>query len=379
MLSASECKHLPQVFATASRPGVEILRDQLALLGANAETGVPGLAESAACDSLDDAKRYNTYLCQGARVSLESDLIAWLLENVPSGPSCEIAIGDDAAVLRVGGSQVVTTDLLTDGVDFLIEAVAPEQIGHKALGVNLSDLAAMASQPLAAFVSLVLPKTGTSQHSALELAIGIYRGMLPLAEKHGVTIAGGDTNTWDGPLAISVTAIGETTKHGPLTRSGGQAGDRLLVTGNLGGSILGRHLHVEPRVADALALHQEYELHAAIDISDGLALDASRLADASSLGAVLDLSDLPLSDAAYELSRQDGISAIDHALGDGEDFELLLAVPEEEAERILRDQPLAVSLTSIGELTSQRGLRQRNDDGSEMPLLPRGFQHGSED
>jgi len=328
-------------------------------------------------------------------MTLESDLIGWLEENLPSGSRgpggsrvavglggpggsrVAVGLGDDAAVLagfeRAG--VVVTTDLLTEGVDFLIEEVTPEQVGHKALGVNLSDLAAMAARPVAAFVSLVLPRSGTLRLTALELAIGIYRGMLPLAERMEVTIAGGDTNSWEGPLAISVTAVGETTARGPLVRSGGQVGDQLLVTGQLGGSILGRHLQVEPRVREALLLHEQYELHAGIDISDGLALDCSRLAKASVVGAALELDALPISEAARRLSEQDGRPAVEHALGDGEDFELILAVPGDEAERLLGAQPLSIPLTRIGELVNTPGLWQVDAAGERTPLEPHGYQH----
>ncbi len=312
-------------------------------------------------------------------VGLESQLIAWIHQNVPGSSQLVVGLGDDAAVLKPNGAQVVTTDLLTDGVDFLIEEVTPEQIGHKALGVNLSDLAAMAASPRAAFVSLVLPQSGTKQLSALDLAIGLYRGMLPLAQEHGLTIAGGDTNSWDGPSAISITAVGEATARGPLTRSGGQPGDQLLVTGRLGGSILGRHLQVEPRVSEALLLHEKYELHAGIDISDGLALDASRLAEASGLGAVLDLPAVPTTDAAHTLGEQSGRTALDHALADGEDFELLLAVPPAEAQRMIDDQPLPVPITRIGEFTKQHGLWQRADNGQLSPLPAQGFEHGADE
>jgi len=324
-------------------------------------------------------------------VTLESDLISWLEQHLPPSPRLAVGLGDDAAVLAAcqqSEQLVVTTDMLTDEVDFLIDEVEPEQIGHKALGVNLSDLAAMAARPLAVFVSLALPRQGVGSRgiglpgvtrlSPLDLAIGLYRGMLPLAEQLESTIAGGDTNSWEGPLAISITAIGATTAAGPLTRSRGKVGDQLLVTGQLGGSILGRHLLVEPRVREAILLHEQYELHAAIDISDGLALDTSRLAKASGLGAVLDLAALPLSAAAHQLSAVDGHSALEHALGDGEDFELVLAVSGEEAERLLRDQPLGVAITKIGELTQQLGLWQLDVDGIPTPLEPLGYQHGGE-
>jgi thiamine-monophosphate kinase len=312
----------------------------------------------------------------GYLMSLESELIDWLEKNLPTGASVKIALGDDAAVIAVGSSDtVVTTDMLTDGVDFLLEEVDPQLVGRKALGVNLSDLAAMAARPVAAFVSLVLPQQGTSKLTALELAIELYRGMIPFAEKHGIIIAGGDTNTWDGPLAINVTAIGETTSYGLLTRSGAKVGDQVLVTGTLGGSILGRHLRVEPRVAEALLLNEHFTLHAGMDISDGLALDASRLAKASGCGIVFDLNAVPISEAAHALSERDGRSALEHALGDGEDFELLLAVPTDVAREILTTQPLAIPITRIGEVIADPGLWQVTPDGKRKPLEPRGYEH----
>jgi len=310
-------------------------------------------------------------------VTLENELISWLQKNLPPSPRLLVGLGDDAAVLS-GFDQsqlVVTTDLLTDQVDFVLDDVDPRQVGHKALAVNLSDLAAMAARPVAAFVSLVLPRSGCANRSAGELAVELYRGMLPLAERHGVTIAGGDTNSWNAPLAISITAIGETTPHGPLTRAGAQVGDQLLVTGKLGGSILGRHLEVEPRVDEALLLHERYELHAGIDISDGLALDTSRLAEASHVGTLLDLSAIPIAGAARELSKRDSTSALKHALTDGEDFELVLALPPNEATRLVRDQPLSIPLTIIGQIIAEPGLWQLNADGERAPLAATGYQH----
>ncbi len=117
-------------------------------------------------------------------------------------------------------------------------------MGRKALAANLSDLAAMAAKPLAGVVALALPRQG-----GMELAVALYEGMLPLAEQYDLAIAGGDTNSWDGPLAISITLLGDVTGRGPLCRGGARPGDRILVTGSFGGSILGRHLDFEPRVA----------------------------------------------------------------------------------------------------------------------------------
>jgi thiamine-monophosphate kinase len=309
--------------------------------------------------------------------NVELELVRWLSENLPSHPLLRIGIGDDAAVLRwpSGGELVVTTDAITDQVDFLLAETDPRLVGHKALGVNLSDLAAMAAEPVAAVVSLVLPRDGGAGFDAKGLAVELYHGMLPLAERFGVAIAGGDTNSWNGPLAISVTAFGRTTERGPLTRSGARPGDAVLVTGALGGSILGRHLQVEPRVREALLLNERYELSAAMDISDGLALDASRLAAASGCGVALRLEAIPVSDDARRLAERDGKSPLEHALGDGEDFELLFTAAPDVAERMASEQPLDVPITKIGECISTLGLWQANRGSDNTALSAVGFRH----
>ena len=205
----------------------------------------------------------------------------------------------------------------------------------------------------------------------------MYEGLLPLAEEFGVAIAGGDTNAWDGPLVISITAIGELTERGPLLRSGARPGDAILVTGSFGGSILGRHFHFTPRVREALLLNERYRLHAGIDVSDGLSLDLFHLTQESGCGALLDLSAVPIAADAYRLAAADGDGAtpLDHALGDGEDFELILAVPPDEAERLLADQPLAVPLARIGSFIAEAGLWTADPAGERRPLPPRGYLH----
>src|SRR5437764_3956723 len=135
---------------------------------------------------------------------MELEFIRWLREHVPDDPRAKLGLRDDAAVLSLsGGDVVVTTDLLTDGVDFRVGIDDPRRIGRQALGANLSDLAAMAAKPQAAFISLALPRAGAAGRDALKLAIALYEGLLPLAHEYDVAIAGGDTNTFDGPLVIS--------------------------------------------------------------------------------------------------------------------------------------------------------------------------------
>jgi thiamine-monophosphate kinase len=305
---------------------------------------------------------------------MESDLIAWLRSRVLSHPQVPVGIGDDAAVVRLaaGTDCLVTVDMLTDQVDFRLEQADPRQIGRKALAVNLSDIAAMAGVPVAAFVALVLPRRGGRQ-----LAEELFAGLQPLADQFGVALAGGDTNSWDGPLAISITLLGEPTRRGALRRNGARPGDKIVVTGSFGGSILGRHFDFQPRVREAIELHQRYDLHAGIDVSDGLSLDLARLAAESGCGARLQLDQIPIAAAAHELAAQaaDGATALEHALTDGEDFELILAVPPDEAERMLREQPLGVPLTMIGEFVTGAGLTAVDASGQERPLEPRGFEH----
>jgi thiamine-monophosphate kinase len=221
---------------------------------------------------------------------METEFIRWLRGRLPAHPQLLLGPGDDAAVLRLTRSDgcVVTSDLLNDGVDFVLDQCDPRLVGRKSLAVNLSDLAAMAARPVAAVVSLLLPQAG-----ALTLAQQLFEGLLPLAEEFHVAVAGGDTNTWDGRLVICVTAIGEGTGDRPLCRNGALPGDELLVTGRLGGSLLGKHLHFTPRVREALTLHARYRLHVATDISDGLTLDLSNILTESGCGAVLDNSACP--------------------------------------------------------------------------------------
>jgi len=305
---------------------------------------------------------------------MESEFIAWLREQLPDHPQLRLGPGDDAAVLRLRerADCVVTTDLLSDGVDFRLGDADPRHVGRKALAVNLSDLAAMAARPLAAVVALLVPRHGGGQ-----LARQLYEGMLPLATRHETVIAGGDTNSWDGPLAIAVTAIGETTRRGPLRRSGGLPGDAILVTGSFGGSILGRHLQFEPRIEEAMLLHERYELHAGIDVSDGLSVDLAHITRESGCGAALDVDRIPVTDAAYRLSESlsDGTTPLEHALVDGEDFELILTLPLDEAQRLLADQPLDVPVTRIGTLINESGLWRVDADGGRRPLAVRGWEH----
>ncbi len=315
---------------------------------------------------------------------MELEFIQWLRSQVPLDPRAKLGLTDDAALVSLAGQSevVVTTDLLTDAVDFELGKHEPQRIGRQALAANLSDLAAMAARPLAAFVSIALPRTGGTNLSALNLAIKLYEGLLPLAAEFDICLAGGDTNTYDGPLVLSVTALGTATGRGTLTRSGGKVGDRLLVTGSLGGSILGHMLDFTPRVREAIQLHEKYELRAGIDISDGLALDASRLAAASNCGAVIYMDKIPVARDAVRLAEQERAAdthaaALNHALSDGQDFELLIAASPEATQQILDQKPTKCSITVVGELIAEKGLWQQTGTAGRTPLEVTGWQHQS--
>ncbi|MGQ9506014.1 MAG: thiamine-phosphate kinase [Thermogutta sp.] len=303
---------------------------------------------------------------------MELQLVEYFRQRIPRYPCVRLGIGDDAAVIDLDLPQcVITTDILMDGIDFHLNEVTPEAVGRKALAVNLSDLAAMAASPKACVVGLVLPEKG-----GVELAKRLYDGLLPLARDFQIAVAGGDTNSWGGPLVVSITALGSPSPSGGLCRSGALPGDRIIVTGDFGGSILGKHLTFTPRVWEAIYLYRSYEVHAGIDVSDGLALDLWRVTQESRCGAVIYADKVPISEASHRLANQGKarMKPLDHALYDGEDFELILAVPPAEAERMLRDQPLSILLTDIGEFLPERGLWLEKGK-KRTPLEPKGYQH----
>jgi thiamine-monophosphate kinase len=305
----------------------------------------------------------------------EFALIDWFrqCERSRSSRPPRQGIGDDCAILGVGPGRelLVTTDMLMDGRHFRLLRDGPEAAGYKAMGVNLSDIAAMAGVPRAVVVAVALPRL-----EAVAVAQGIYNGMRLLAERFQVDLVGGDTNAWDGPLVISVTLLGETTARGPVLRSGSMPGDAILVTGPLGGSLAsGRHLRPEPRIAEALALHEAMPIHAMIDISDGLSSDLGHILEESRVGAVVDAEAIPIHPDTLVISRQDGAPALHHALNDGEDFELCLAVSPDDAARLVASPQAPARIYQVGSITDAPGFWLRLADGRLVPLEPGGFDH----
>lgn len=302
----------------------------------------------------------------------ELELIEWIRGHAPAAPHVPLGIGDDAALVRNAGGPdtLVTTDLLMDGVHFELASTDPRLIGRKALAVNLSDAAAMAGVPRAAFVSFALPKSG-----GRALGERLTDGIQQLAGEFDVVLAGGDTNTWNGPLVINITLLAEPAGDGPVLRSGALPGDRILVTGALGGSLSGRHLTFTPRVSEALKLREAVRLHALIDLSDGLATDLRHVLRASGAGAIIGAAAIPVHpDVDHDLPQD---QRVDHALRDGEDFELLFTVDADDARRLRATPPFDTPLSEIGEVTTVAGeLLLRREDGRSELIRQAGWEHG---
>lgn len=289
----------------------------------------------------------------------EFELIDRLKPLMPGNAATRLGAGDDCAVLDLGvpGRWILyKCDAVVEGVHFTSET-QPERVGHKALARALSDVAAMAGRPISALVTLGLPRQFRP-----EWVEGIYQGMASLARRHNVSISGGETTTNPERIFLSIAVVGTVEQNRCVLRSGGKPGDALFVTGELGGSLAGKHLDFEPRLAEGEWLARHFPIHAMMDLSDGLAEDLRRLMEASQCGAELLASSIPISRAARHRALPGGKSPLDAALTDGEDFELLLALPSNQAVALQDAWKTAfpqLKLTCIGRLADQPGLTLR--------------------
>ena len=252
----------------------------------------------------------------------EFAFVEYLKKRISKTDSVYLGIGDDAAVLSIGkGKQlVVSTDVIVENVDFKMKALSPEKIGRKALAINLSDMAAMGALSTAFVVTV-----GKPSHISTLWLKRFYNGLLKLAKQYGVVCAGGDFSK-SKEFFASVTISGEVLPHLIAKRSGAAQGDWIGVTGSLGGSLLRHHYDFAPRVCEGRFLAAEGFVSSMIDISDGLVQDLSHILKASKVGAVLDLDKIPVSSDAKKMERGDFLKALERALSDGEDFELLFTV-----------------------------------------------------
>ncbi len=304
----------------------------------------------------------------------EFGLIERLQKMTRCGRGVVAGIGDDCAVLRskrVGWYDLFTIDTLVERVHFRPED-PPSKIGRKAMAVNISDIAAMGGLPDHAVVSLAAPRD-----YEVEKARSIYRGMRKIARKYAVDIVGGDTVHSPKNLVITVAMTGSVEKNRVALRSGARPGDRIFVTGSLGGSLYGKHLSFTPRVNEARFLVSKSTITSMIDLSDGLASDLQRILSESSVGAEVRSDDIPLSAVAGKRSRESGKTSLEMALTDGEDFELLFTVPAEEAESLAAKwkRKFRLRLTCIGEITGARSLGIVSRDGEKRTLHRTGYDH----
>ena len=316
----------------------------------------------------------------------ERALIERIRARIPPAPKFVIVgIGDDAAVIEPERNllEVLTTDCQVEGVHFDQTFVGAADIGHKALAVNLSDLAAMGAAPRVALLSLVLPP-------AMPVASveALVDGMTALAARARISIVGGNIARSPGPLIVDVTVTGSVHPRRVLTRAGARAGDDLYVTGALGGAAAAlrmlreppthpenasaaknrlamRYLRPEPRTRFGLSLGRNRAARACIDLSDGLADGVRQIGEASGLGAIVEADALPIEDGATLRDALDG----------GEDYELLFAVSPRMRSRLKHARRLASDLpvTRIGRLTADRAMLLSR--GGSTEALPAGFEH----
>ncbi len=325
----------------------------------------------------------------------EFELIARITAGLPAkAPELPLGAGDDCAIVAGPGGRdwLVTADALLEGVHFRREWTELEQLGRKALAVNLSDIAAMGGAARFFLVTLGVPP-GMGAADALRL----HRGMAGLAAEAGALLIGGDTTASLQGIAISITAIGEAPAGGALLRSGARPGDGVFVTGALGGSALGllllqreerpqgagpfigRHLDPAARLAAGRMLRGSGAVTAMIDISDGLMADLGHIAEASGCGFEIDAARLPLQEGLADMASAIGADARQLALAGGEDYELCFTVRPERAEALLAAWDEAAAgcpIARIGSVVADRKVRRALDAaGRGIALSAAGFDH----
>lgn len=303
-------------------------------------------------------------------------------------------IGDDAAAFRTDCEKLtlMTTDLLVERVHFMRQATSGFYLGHKAMAVNFSDIAAMGGKPKEAFVSIAIP-----EYCSLEYLDDLYQGMQDICSRFGVNILGGDTTGSKQDLIINVALTGEVSGEEILCRDGARPGDRICSIGYLGNSRAGLHLMVNELPRSSSELDVLYQAHvapwpllnegrflatsravtAAIDVSDGLSSDLGHMCAASQTGTRVHASSLPLSPELTVFCAQYGFDPVNWALAGGEDYALLFTVrPGSLSElRMEYEREFKRPFAVIGEMTGERDLVLVDSSGKEMPLAPTGWNH----
>jgi len=303
----------------------------------------------------------------------EFSFIQWIRERQKRRKDVILGIGDDCAALNVSSDRLclITTDMLVDGTHFDLKRCGIWDVGRKAIACSISDVAAMGCQATVAVVSICFPN-----HTAERFAKELYKGIWDIANKYNIEIVGGDIISGDSPLCISVTMLGRDEGLKPVLRSGAKVGDMILVTGTLGGSLLGKHLRFEPRLKEGLILNKNFTIHAMIDISDGLTADLNHILEESRVGAILYEDQIPVSEAAVKMAEKSGNTPLYHALSDGEDYELLFTLSKGQAKKVVKS-PLFErgTFSCIGEIIKGPGIEMKFSDGKISRIKPHGYEH----
>jgi thiamine-monophosphate kinase len=330
----------------------------------------------------------------------EPELIARIHSRLPPAPPwLLVGIGDDAAVVEPERNRVdvLTVDTVVEGIHFDRAFVPPEAIGHRAIAVNLSDLAAMGAAPRLALVAMALPSTLT-----LDDFDAIVAGMVEIATRHRLHIAGGNLTRSPHPLMIDVTVTGTIKRRQALTRGGARAGDEVWVSGTIGAAAAGlkllrdparatgdrrlaagdrrlvtAYLRPEPRVRLGVLLARNRAATACIDLSDGFADGVHRIAEASGVGMTIDADAIPIDESARATFGEAGGFGVDTAISGGDDYELLFTVRPRARRRVIAAaQQAGVSVTRVGICTDSGHLLMRRGAG-ETPLPRSGYDHFS--
>ncbi len=312
----------------------------------------------------------------------EKALIARIRRKAVPGRSIVTGIGDDSAVLKIpkGHQALVTTDFSLEGVHFRREWHPPESVGHRCLARGLSDIAAMGGEPVAAFLSLALPRKLPQKW-----VDGFMRGFLRLADEYGVSLAGGDTAESPTGVLADIIVLGSVPTGKVILRSGARPGDRIYVTGQLGASAatlklllegksrirpsnFRRHFYPVPRIDVGRFLREKNLASAMIDISDGLSTDLAHICEESGVGAEILEQAIPKATIGKPAHAVD----IRFALHGGEDYELLFTA--QRGKRI-PSRIAGVGITQIGQIQRTKNIVMINERGTARELRPQGWQH----